>query len=187
MVVAACAASAAGETGVDELTLSPDAVLVACDDGADVAPELRPICDVKLIRVGELAADSSPVGVALDDTMLVESPPSSQESDPLSPGVALPLVVVLFPEANVPLAEDVLVVFELSFPVRPPETPVACILASASDWESHTMDVPALLTSGKAKHKVSAEHALTCHWPLAHWANDPEMQPFSPSVQDTVE
>jgi hypothetical protein len=166
IVVAACAACALGEMRADGLAVPLDAVLMACD--------------AKTITV-DGAADSSP-----DDVVLVELLSPSQGTDPSSPGSP---EIVSFEEgppsfavaaAPTPL---VTVLFELSCPVRPPETPVACILASASVWESHTIDVPALLTRGRAKHEVPAEHALTCHWPLTHWANDPAMQPFSPPAE----
>jgi hypothetical protein len=76
--------------------------------------------------------------------------------------------VVLFPKASGSLAGIMPVVFDMSCPVRPPETPVASILASASVWESHTMDVPALLARGRAKQEVPAKHAVTCHWAFTH-------------------
>jgi hypothetical protein len=160
----------------DELEVLLDAVLVGCD--------------VRMIAVGELvvwenvAADSSPAGITPDNVVLVELLPSPQGADPLSlsslgsPAVVpleytplsftiaaapVPLGMLLFPDANDPLADDVVVLFEPSCPVIPPETPVACILASASVWESHTIDVPALFTRGSAKQEVPAEHALACH------------------------
>ena len=99
-----------------------------------------------------VSAQGSPFAMA-------PAPPSFTVPLPVSP----PLTVVPFPEAAAPLSEPVLVVFEVSWPVIPPETPVACILASASAWRSHTTDVPALLTRGRAKHEVPAEHWLTSH------------------------
>jgi hypothetical protein len=143
--------STIGEMAGDELVMLLDAVLTACD--------------VRMIKVGELvvwenvAADSSPAGVTADDVLV-----KLLGSIPLSftiAAVPVPLGMLLFPDANDPLADDVVVLFESSCPVI--ETPVACILASASAWESHTIDVPTLFTRGRAKQEVPAGHALVCH------------------------
>jgi hypothetical protein len=137
IVVAACATFAAGETEADEPALPLD--VVAVDDGADAAPESPPVCVVKLIIVGLPPDDTGrvewpfPLGGPDPSLPPPTSPPSSQGSSEVVPfDGAAPSMVVLFPNADAPLAEDVLVAFEPSCPVKPPETPVACILASAS-------------------------------------------------------
>jgi hypothetical protein len=135
---------------------------------ADTAPAALN-CVVKTTLIEKL--DASPVEVALGAAVLVEPPSPSQElvpSPPSSPGSP---EVVPFPGTPFPFPPTVLFpegVLEVSCPVMPPETPVASILASASDWESHETLVPALLTRGRAKHEVPAPHVVSCHPPLSH-------------------
>lgn len=53
-------------------------------------------------------------------------------------------------------------------PSIPPVAPVAAILDSASAWVSQVILVPALFTSGSAKHCVDAAQAVTCQAPPEH-------------------
>jgi len=136
-------------------------MIEACTAGETVANELA--LPAKLPADVALAplVCASPVEVAPNGAVLVELPCPSQEpvpSPPSSPGLP---EVVPFPRTPLPSPSTVLFpegVFEASCPVIPPETPVAAILASASDWESHAMLVPALFTRGRAKHELPAPH-----------------------------
>lgn len=53
-------------------------------------------------------------------------------------------------------------------PVRPPVAPAASIRATASAWVSHAMEVPALLTSGRAAQMVPPAHCVTANFPPTH-------------------
>jgi len=64
-------------------------------------------------------------------------------------------------------------------PVRPPETPVLLIRATASACVSQVIDVPTLFTSGRAKHWVPPAHVVVCHLPPTHCANEPSTQAIS--------
>lgn len=69
-------------------------------------------------------------------------------------------------------------------PVNPPVAPVAAILASASAVVVHVMEVPALLTKGKAAQVVPPAQAVVTNAPFTHCAKAPPTQASSPEVQD---
>jgi len=53
-------------------------------------------------------------------------------------------------------------------PVRPPVAPVALILANASDLVVHAIEVPGLLTSGRAAQMVTGPHGVPTNLPPTH-------------------
>jgi len=53
-------------------------------------------------------------------------------------------------------------------PVKPPVAPVAAIRASASLWVAQVIEVPALLTKGRAAHVVPPAHEVVTKAPLTH-------------------
>jgi len=57
---------------------------------------------------------------------------------------------------------------EAELPVRPPVAPVAAIRASASAVVVQAMEVPALLTKGRAAHVVPPEQVVVTKAPLTH-------------------
>ncbi len=56
--------------------------------------------------------------------------------------------------------------------------------AAASSWVVHASDVPALFTSGSAKHCVVAAQPMFTNLPPTHIAKPPSMQAWSPSVRN---
>ena len=71
-----------------------------------------------------------------------------------------------------------------SLPVIPPIAPATAIRALASSCVVHASAVPALLTSGSAKHRVVAAQPMLTNVPPTHIANAPSMQAWSPSVHE---
>lgn len=69
---------------------------------------------------------------------------------------------------GVELVLALLVVAPLPLPVRLAEPPAACILAIASASVSQVIDVPRLLTRGRATHCVPAAHAVRANLPDTH-------------------
>jgi hypothetical protein len=71
-------------------------------------------------------------------------------------------------------------------PVMPPVAPVAAIRASASAVVVQVMEVPALLTNGRAVQVVPPAQAVVTKAPLTHWANAPPTQACWPLVQEEL-
>ena len=65
----------------------------------------------------------------------------------------------------------------LPSPVSPPVAPVAAILAIASLRLSQAIEVPALLTSGRATHCVPAAQGVVTQLPPTHCAKSIPRQP----------
>lgn len=61
--------------------------------------------------------------------------------------------------------------------------PGAAMRASASSSVVHASDVPALLTSGSAKHCVGAAQPMLTNLPATHIAKPPSMHAWSPSAR----
>ena len=74
-----------------------------------------------------------------------------------------------------------------SLPVIPPIAPATAKRASASSCVVHASDVPALLTSGSAKHRVGAAQPMLTNLPPTHIANAPSTHAWSPSLHDVEE
>lgn len=66
-------------------------------------------------------------------------------------------------------------------PVTPPVAPEAAIRAAASASVVHAMEVPALLTRGRAAQVSDAPQLVTTNFPPTHWAKPEPTQACSPS------
>ena len=146
-------------------------------------------------------SSSSPSVVVLLDALPDEYPSSSlsssssSPSQPSSSSLSSPSVEVveeLFEdedgiaevvELTVGLGSRALLELEevtLPVPVNPPVAPEAAILAMASLSVSHAIEVPALLTNGRATHCVPAAQAVVTQLPPTHCAKLVPRQPEEP-------
>jgi len=75
---------------------------------------------------------------------------------------------------------------EAQAPVIPPCAPVAWIRAAASACVVQVMDVPGLLTRGRAAQINELLQGMVTNLPLAHCAKLESMQAFCPSVHGDV-
>lgn len=71
-------------------------------------------------------------------------------------------------------------------PVTPPVAPVLAMRDAASDWVVHVIDVPALFTSGSAKHWRVEPQLCVTHAPSTHCAKSPPTQASAPSATDNT-
>lgn len=63
-------------------------------------------------------------------------------------------------------------------PVKPPVAPVAAIRAKASAVVVQVMEVPAVLTRGRAAHIREPAQGLDTNFPPTHWAKAAPTQAF---------
>lgn len=146
-------------------------VMISGDEAAEVAAEVADDSADSVVEDTAMdeveTAETVPVAVegAEDTAEVSSSPSSSQSSSSSSPSVS---------------SES------LSVPVTPPVTPAASNLATASDLVSHARLVPALLTSGRAKHCRVLAQGETCHCPATHCAKPVAMQAWAitPAIKE---
>lgn len=166
---------AAFEPDNKELTPVPDAVAVATELTAlsreDAVEKLttesvRAIDDVaaSVWRARRRIVDEAGIAEVAALRMIVDEGAALEE-------VATMLftpVLTLALETQSMLVEVESVVPFAPLPVIPPLAPVAAMRAAASASVSHVMDVPCLLTRGRAKHCDPPEQPVTDHDPPTH-------------------